>query len=364
MIYIVIFIVSIFFAFFAFKNIKKKRLFKFLSLIAIILPSLLAGFRDYSIGTDINIYVLPAYNDVINTNSFSAYLDLVKWLDLDILYTLFNYIVVIIFKNCNVLLFFISFTICSLFYCGAYKYKEKISPVLTYSLFLLMYYNMSLNIIRQSISLAIIFFSLKYLDNNKTIKFCIAVLIASLFHSTAAIALILLLIKKISISKNKIIYSCIYLLILVVSLLFFNNILSLLNLLHIIPDKYILRYSISKNTTLDINLADTIIRVYVWALMLLEYPLLKKKKDNLFYVLTCLSDILLLQIGNLVPYAYRMSLYFNIVNLIYIPYIIRVAKKYKVIFLISTVLLYFAYFVYMYLIVKNGETYPYIFINS
>lgn len=64
------------------------------------------------------------------------------------------------------------------------------------------FYFASLSIMRQWSAVAIVFFSYKYVERKKFFKFCICILIASLFHKTAILLLIIYFIPYIKINKN------------------------------------------------------------------------------------------------------------------------------------------------------------------
>lgn len=64
------------------------------------------------------------------------------------------------------------------------------------------FYFASLSIMRQWSAVAIVFFSYKYVERKKNLKFCICILAASLFHKTAILLLIIYFIQYIKINKN------------------------------------------------------------------------------------------------------------------------------------------------------------------
>lgn len=60
----------------------------------------------------------------------------------------------------------------------------------------------SFGIMRQWSAISIVFFSYKYIEREKFFKFCICILIASLFHQTAILLLIIYFIPYVKIKKN------------------------------------------------------------------------------------------------------------------------------------------------------------------
>ena len=74
MIYVLMFVTSLFFLKIAciFRK-NNKLLFLLFSIIGILLPCLLAAFRDLSIGTDIKVYIQPLFNSASWYSDFYTY---------------------------------------------------------------------------------------------------------------------------------------------------------------------------------------------------------------------------------------------------------------------------------------------------
>lgn len=375
MIYIICFVIATLFAYLANKSSKKVYRYIF-SAIAILAPSILAGLRSTNIGTDINIYVLPAFNVAKNSENFITYLTNIQELDTEFLYNVLVYVIAKTTNSINVLLFVQHFIICLLFYIGAYNFRNKSYSFVTYSLFLLMYYNMSLNLIRQFIAMAIIFFALKYIYEKKPIKYIISIGIAMLFHSTAIIALLFYFVYIICKLKRRNIYLCTSVIILLIAVLNYNQILNILVDLGLIASKYATRYSIKDVNDFNFDIANTTIRIYNIVLIIYEYNKLKNDEDNQFFTMIAVYDLIILQIGAFVPFAYRISIYFDIVNIANVSRILKSAdidkqiciknknimvKNNKYLFILLTYLMYLAYFIFTYIMAGSNETYPYQF---
>ncbi|MDO4378761.1 MAG: EpsG family protein [Erysipelotrichia bacterium] len=76
-------------------------------------------------------------------------------------------------------------------YCTLKKQYQDISLATTMFVFCFSAYALAFNITREYIAVAIVFYSLKYVFNNRFISFAICIFIATLFHKSAFIALIL-----------------------------------------------------------------------------------------------------------------------------------------------------------------------------
>ncbi|MEE0726752.1 MAG: EpsG family protein, partial [Clostridium saudiense] len=92
--------------------------------------------------------------------------------------------------------FFINFSVARFIY----KNSENI-PFSTVLYILCNFFFSYMNIMRQAIAIAIILWGYEYLKKNKYIRFCIFVMIASLFHGSAILALIFIFLKKFEYNK-------------------------------------------------------------------------------------------------------------------------------------------------------------------
>lgn len=76
-------------------------------------------------------------------------------------------------------------------YCTLKKQYQDISLVTTMFVFCFSAYAVAFNITREYIAVAIVFYSLKYVFNNRFISFALCIFVATFFHKSAFIALIL-----------------------------------------------------------------------------------------------------------------------------------------------------------------------------
>ena len=76
-------------------------------------------------------------------------------------------------SNLNVFFFICQLIINTLFFSTMYRYRKNIPLWLSMLSYLTLYYCRTFNYLRQSFSLAIIFFSLRYLEKEKPISFFI-----------------------------------------------------------------------------------------------------------------------------------------------------------------------------------------------
>lgn len=74
---------------------------------------------------------------------------------------------------------------------GIWYFRKYANPVVTLFMYLGLYYFQSYNIFRQSLSLAIVFWGIRYVVERKPIRYLLTVIVASVFHNTAVFALVL-----------------------------------------------------------------------------------------------------------------------------------------------------------------------------
>lgn len=369
MIYVATFLGSIFFGHLATRiNPKTNRgLVIICSLISILIPSVLAGLRDVSIGTDVTHYLLKEFNVALSVDSFKDYLPLIWRKETGYLALVF--LVAKCFGDIQWLLFFMSFITTTCFYIGAWRFKEKAALPLTLLIYFLCYYNISYNLVRQAISMAIIFCGIGYLFKKKYIKFLILVAIATLFHSSAILSIVHLFIfwfldvnqpnnaeKKIFLRSTVLIFA------LAMAVLLFPTFITLLSNIGLIDSRF-LYYVQNPSNTSSSNFETLIYAVEILAIVFWGKSLGKiidnfeYFKTNLFYAFITILLTSFMLFGN------RISQYFSTINILLIGQIPGVfsKKSSKVLCTVFITTLFFVYWFYVFVISGSAETYPFKF---
>ncbi|WP_322008016.1 EpsG family protein [Clostridium butyricum] len=192
-VYLFIFFLSLIFIYTGqvFEVHKKNSIGKILYIIGILIPSILAGLRDYSVGTDVKFYGVPMFESAIGYSNFNNYLSSnSEAVFSEPLYNLMNFIISRFTSNPFWILFFISLIINTFIFLGWYKCKNKTNLYFGMFVFYFTYYNMSLNMMRQCISMSIIFYAFNFISEKKVKKYYVLVLIAIGFHTSSIIAII------------------------------------------------------------------------------------------------------------------------------------------------------------------------------
>lgn len=140
--YIFVFIISLLFISGAskFANQRKKIAFYFLSLGAILFPVLLAAYRDSSVGTDVQSYVLSIWEDAKIVDGDIQIL-MERWPHIEVLYLMLNSFCSKLSFDFSFLLFVIQLSIITPVFVGAMRTKNIAPPVFVMSIYYCLFYN-------------------------------------------------------------------------------------------------------------------------------------------------------------------------------------------------------------------------------
>lgn len=312
--------------------------------IAIVPFFILSAFRDSSIGNDTRSYLMIFERvkfgqiDLKNTNFEIGYIKL-------------NECIAFLFSNSQSIIIITSIMIYTAYYFFIKKFSA--SPVFSIFLFLTLgYFGNSVNLIRQQLALSIVFLAWNYLRKDKVVVAFILILFASLFHNTALVFLLAIVLKKIKINKISI---AIFSIITIVGYIAYIPILNLFLRIFPVYNNYI--GSIYMNG--EVRLAS-IMNLLVLSLIFIFGLVFKPSLDsNQFsykewnmmtvYIMISISLTVLSLNFNLIA---RATDYFSIFSILYIPGIISNLKdkKLKLIigFLVVVVCLVYFFVIQLY----------------
>lgn len=363
-VYFITFLSVIFVSFFA-DMFKKKNLFISLlcSFTGILILSYIAGFRAYTIGTDIKVYGLTYFNQ---SNDFST---LFKFIDFhefrEPLYYALNYLVYNNFHSMQVFLFIHQFILISIVYVIAYKDKKNGSFIWYIITYMLIWYNTSFNIIRQSIALFIVLIAFIFLEEGKTAKYIILILLSFLFHQSALICLMFPIILKLS--KKDINFKYLFIITLSIFAFFvFGKVIAIsLNGKFLFLQKY-LSYLLRSETNFIPKYG--IFKLCFLAIILAFSIKIKDEevKNIRFFIYMVWMDTLFYFSSIFIMYGYRMSYLFLPFYIYFIPRLDKYyeTKKAKYFFRLTMILLLCLYWFVRYVNVGYDGTFPYKFFNG
>lgn len=293
-----------------------------LSLVFVILTSLLknkkyqvvlnggilfviSSLRDITVGSDLVNYI--SYFKIISNLNFSE----LSNIKLEYGYVLFNKIISVIFNNERFFIISVSFFIIILF--SKFIYDNSKNPWLSFFLFItLMYYALTLNQIRQMMAAAIVLFNINSVKDKKKVKFFSSVLIATLFHKTAIVYIILYFIKNIKIDYKYILG----MFILSIGVFLFGDRM-VINLMQLINKYQIYSNNVISNDGTGMLILLIIITFLGW----IFYEDDDKRKSIYFHIM--FVSILIQIISLKFSILNRITNYFSIIMIILIPNVIK-----------------------------------------
>ena len=310
--YIIVFLISIILSYFSVK-IKDKRISMIFKILTILFMTCIAGFR-YGIGTDYNKVYEPYFNELSNG------LDVARMRKFEIGYVLLNKFVIMLGGSFTWVCIITAFITNYFIYKGLENFKEKCSLPFGILLYMLLYYQKSFNLVRQMISVAIIFYAIKYLLSGDKKKFIIWVLIASLFQRTVLVMIIIPFVQKLYENRKYRFIQIISFVLLTVGILNFSKIGVFVDSMNM--EYYSYYFKENESTGITINYFIRILPVIALSVFLFK-EILNNKKILLMYNLFLFGAILLLLGYVTSTYGERIAIYFLVYQIVLIPIFIR-----------------------------------------
>lgn len=376
-IYLIVFSISSIFLYLSEKKKKRTELI-ILEFIGITLIILLAGLRNTNIGTDINVYVKPMYEYALSTKDIKKYFGYAingrKISEYEIGFTLIVFIFSKIFKNINILLLIISALTIVPIFIGMKKYEcIKGEHWLAMLVFDMMFFNISLNAMRQYIGIAFAFLSISMLLNKKSIIKCIGYfIIGCLFHKSIVLELFLIIIyfytsskkvgnKTLKIGRMKIkIFRVLIFIEIAVIMLLLSKISLVKNWLG--SAQGLERYSGYVGRNIE-GLSISIKAIPLILLFILTAKKTRKEKNYGFFLNIFLFEYLIInQIAGTTQYSSRIGYLFEIFNIIMIPTMCKKVQNKSKPMIYMMVLMYLTiYWWYYFAYLGYNQTVPYKF---
>lgn len=336
---------------------KNPKLSKFLSLIAIVTLSLFAAVRGLTVGTDINIY---GYRYFHSAGYYPNIFSYINFYESEHLYFALNYIVYSLTQNIHVLFFVFQFFIALVVYNIAYKEKENGAMWLYVFSYLMLWFNSSLNILRQSMAIFVILYAFRYIENKKYFKYIIFVLIASLFHKSALLCLAFPILSMLSNSKRQ----KMYLTLIVVATLIVYNYLDYIIIFAQNHLSFFQKYvSYLSNEEANINWYFALVKLIMLVGIIIFSKKAENKKSNNLLIMIAVIDLLLYCFSAYIKYGYRLSYFFLPHLIILIPRIDKSLENYsgRTLYRIFIIVSLIVYWIVRYCLVQYDGTIPYVF---
>ena len=345
-------------------------------IISISIPCYLASQRDLSIGGDTKGYIYGMYN-LAETNKVSLleYFEIAPpWYAIPrtiIGYMFLNWGCAQFENGFQILLFMIDLLAILPVYLAIKKVsKSRYETVFGYTLFLLFFFNISLNAARQSIGLAFYLLAYVYMTQREYKKTFLFTLVGFLFHDTAIIILPVALIHyvivdRVKSQKKQRRYEGVIVLLSIIAVLGFYPLLNFLVNTGIYSHGAV--YLTLRR--FDFSFIKTALYLSVYLIVILNKKYMVQSKEDEFYKFISLLSVIWLQAGALITYADRLSWYlFYPIILVYLPKIAyrrngKISTQ-RWLYAVAVILIFLAYWVILYGIINEHGTVPYISYNG
>ncbi len=294
------------------------------SLLAVLPPILIAGLRDSTVGSDMELYIVPIFTGIAsNGQNLMEFIDSYPFMEIGYLFV--NYVIAQLTDQPFFLLASIHILIIIPLYITAMKWRECLSPVLFMFIFYMIFFQESLSIVRQSIALSFSMLALTFFIEKRYINYFVFIIIAFLFHQTAVIALsfplVYIIVDRFSIRE----YYLYYIGVTLIIVLFFLNLDGIL--IWLIDSGYIdlkfLKYTSEDNTFSPVlGATNIVVKIIIIAYIVFTMVLYKPDAILKFFFVMAVLDILFSLCALIMQPLDRISLYYRLITCISIPYII------------------------------------------
>lgn len=326
--------------------------------VALLIPALLAGFRDSTIGTDTIGYPSSVFYAASHSRSLAAAF---AWNGgtVENLYVTIAYFCTHVMNDFNFFLTVVSLITIGLVYGGVRV--TKVNPAWLFLLFFLYYYNASLNAQRQAMALAGCLPCIGYaMQKNLRMTLVFFVLCYCLHHSALLFGGILFLYWLVlkhpaEFAKKKTFVLVVLAIVLV--MVSFNMLLSYLGSFGIGEEKYITRYGSSDEYGSNVPISLLALNGFnMFVFWKMTKHCGKGNVISLFGRYMTVMAFLLCFLGLISTFAVRICDYFTFVNILLIAAFVPAVRKF---WKYSVVAFYLFYFVMTIMVANLGYTYPY-----
>lgn len=337
--------------------------------LGIILPSIIAGARDYSVGSDTSGYGIGVF-EIAKNNSFFDFFNAknIYVKNVEPLYRVFVYVIAKIFGNVFWQFFFIEFIICYFIYKSLRNLKDRYAWV-GYYIFLTFFFPFTLNLMRQSISIAIILYGFKYVRERKIKQYTLVIIIASFIQMMSVVGLLIYPLYYICTGRvrtktkniNKLFNKHRKLVdgLLVLASCFIIILMpKLITIFSVLKDSYGYQL-VHMNKTYNPSITVFILMTLTVMPFILQYRRdVKLDRDYNFYTMVLIMSTILWQVTGVSQESYRVILPLWGILMIAVPKLITVSK-YTIVIFGYYVVLGILYFIILFVRLGVNNIYPY-----
>lgn len=345
--------------------------------IAILISCFLAGAREIGVGSDTIGYGSIMFEVATRTNSLSAYVNsnISYVAQAELVYRIFIYLISRISSDIFFQFFIIQFVIMVFLYKGFKENHLGRYTWLAMFLYYMLFLGFSLNLMRQSMSIAIIFWGMRYIKQREFLKYSLVVIIASSFQMTSIVSIFLYPFYCICLDETKnsvsrltrfchryrrTINICI-LLISVSVVIGARYIIGFVANLGI-KKSYSVQYNNIRGGKLFNNSSLILMIMFIFPFWIWYRNMRRKNGEFNFYFMTSVISIIIWQISAISQEMYRIILFAWMLILIMIPKYLPLInfKKNRTIIVLYYMVLGTFYFVYYAVVIGANKIYPYV----
>ena len=356
MIYFVTYVIAALLCELGFK--KNERAAFFLIFAALFLPAFLAGVRDDTIGTDRHVYGDDLFYDVLNSQDL-FHLDEIwtGWIEPGYIYL--NVLVGKIYPSVNFFYFVLSFIQGSCVLAAFKVLNIRKYAGFAYAAYLFLFFQPSLNALRQSLSVSVSLLCIAFIIKNKKIPAVVSFLLAMSFHNSAIIVLLVLAVILVLLKKhsNKL---YVFMSFAILGIFAFGSTLidTFAPILNMEASRY--NYYFAASDVTGFSNTEMAFALFQGFFILLNFKKFRGNSLTLnFFVFATIASIPLSQIlmfGG--DYIGRLIVLFNWMVLPMYAIVLRLTDRRELVFAgLSCYLVFFWYYHYIYM--GWNETYPY-----
>ncbi|MDU1006517.1 MAG: EpsG family protein [Clostridium butyricum] len=344
-----------------------KNAFMFFLILGLLMPCILAGIRDFSVGNDVLLYGNYWFETAVKSDSIVSYIDYAVRSDLGAGYAVLNWIISRITHNLHMYYFLFELFQITILYFVIKEYKEKLNISFVFLTYYFLFYNESLNILRQIIAVLLVLYSYKYIKNKKVTKFILTIILAFTFHSSSLVGVVLYPLDWAMKSKLKKMYTGGILIVSLIVMVGYQHVFALLSNWGLLSSERYIKYFSN-----DL-VGGRMVRLLFWGIVI--STLIWKRKKSIKYMnegrtlilYAGLSFIMTLLTFISSAWIIRIAYYFDIFIIFQLPLLAKVLpfriKNQNGNYLIITIFL-FVYWIFNIVIRNNGGTYPFIFMTN
>jgi len=189
--YIIVFLFSSICTFVAYKNQRVNLIFIPLIVLSVLIPAMLSGYRDLTVGIDVLMYGLPTFDNVYWIDGLRAFWEEKTSEKLEVGYVFFNWLVRRSTDNFGWFLFWQQLFALTFVQIACWRLRDRLNAPLLYTIYLVYYFCISMCHLRQMLAVALVMAAFSYAIEKQWRKYAIWLFIAMLFHRSAVIMFII-----------------------------------------------------------------------------------------------------------------------------------------------------------------------------